>query len=314
MNLTLRNYQNEEDFWRIRAFLRKVFVLNEFKELSWPAARLDYWRWHVRRIIEQAPLSSCVFLWETLEGEIGAVINPEGNGEACLQVHPEFQSAELIDSMVRTAQDHLYGTTPEGKKRLIVWAHEGDAERQSVLKGCGFEKKEDFTWQERQRQRGLDQPLPEFPLAEGYTVRPLGGPEEIPSRSWASWRAFHPDSPDEDYQGWDWYHPNIQCQPMYRRDLDIVAIAPDGSVAAFTTLWYDDVTRWGYFEPVGTVPEHQKKGLGKAVIVDAMRRMKAMGGMSVGVSGYSVPANKLYASVFSTECLVVAPWIKEWQG
>ena len=84
---------------------------------------------------------------------------------------------------------------------------------------------------------------------------------ELPSRSWASWRAFHSDDPDEKYDGdWSWYQ-NIQAAPLYRRDLDLVAIAPSGEVAAFTTTWYDDVTHSGYFEPVGTMPEHQRCGL-----------------------------------------------------
>ncbi len=41
-----------------------------------------------------------------------------------------------------------------------------------------------------------------------------------------------------------------------RRDLDLVAIAPDGAVAAFCTIWFDDVTRSAYYEPVATVPTH----------------------------------------------------------
>ena len=56
-------------------------------------------------------------------------------------------------------------------------------------------------------------------------------------------------------------YQNIQSAPLYRRDLDLVAIAPDGEIAAFTIIWYDDVTRCGYFEPVGTTPEQQRQGL-----------------------------------------------------
>jgi len=46
MQLTMRVYQTEEDYCRIRAFLREVFLLNDRRELSWHVARLDYWRWH----------------------------------------------------------------------------------------------------------------------------------------------------------------------------------------------------------------------------------------------------------------------------
>jgi hypothetical protein len=101
-------------------------------------------------------------------------------------------------------------------------------------------------------------------------VRALGEVEELPARSWASWRAFHPDEPDERYQGWEWYH-NIQRIPLYRRDLDVVAVAPNGEIASFCTVWFDDVTRTGVFEPVGTAPEHQRRGLGKAVMCEGLQ-------------------------------------------
>jgi hypothetical protein len=42
MNLMLRKYQTEEDFQRIREFLRDVFMRNDHRMLSWPVARLDY--------------------------------------------------------------------------------------------------------------------------------------------------------------------------------------------------------------------------------------------------------------------------------
>ncbi|MGD2028012.1 MAG: GNAT family N-acetyltransferase [Anaerolineales bacterium] len=314
MRLRKRNFQFEEDYWRLRTFLRDVTLRNDLQQLSWCAARLDYWRWHVAPITDQKQDEAAIFLWETPGGEIAAALNPEDKGEAFLQIHPDHQSPKLLDAMIESAEAHLYRTTEENKKRLVVWAHEHDSVREAVLAERGFQKLENPDWQERQRQRWLEQPLPGVKPAEGYTIRSLGGAEEIPSRSWASWRAFHPDSPDEDYQGWDWYPVNIQTQPMYRRDLDIVAIAPDGEVAAFTTLWYDDVTRCGYFEPVGTVPELQRKGLGKAVMVEGMRRIKEMGALAVSVSGFSVPANKLYAAVVSEDCLVNIPWVKEWEG
>ena len=99
---------------------------------------------------------------------------------------------------------------------------------------------------------------------------------------------------------------NIQQEPLYRRDLDIVAIAPDGEVAAFCTFWYDDVTRSAYIEPVGTRPAHQKKGLGKAVITEGLRRLKAMGGLAASVHGFSVPANKLYNAAVSPDCILAS--------
>jgi mycothiol synthase len=35
MQLTMRVYQTEDDYWRIREFLRQVLLLNGRRELSW---------------------------------------------------------------------------------------------------------------------------------------------------------------------------------------------------------------------------------------------------------------------------------------
>jgi hypothetical protein len=47
MRLTMRTYETEDDYWRIRDFLRAVFLLNGRRDLSRQAYRFNYWRWHV---------------------------------------------------------------------------------------------------------------------------------------------------------------------------------------------------------------------------------------------------------------------------
>jgi mycothiol synthase len=148
-------------------------------------------------------------------------------------------------------------------------------------------------------------------LPKGYTLRALGDAAELPARSWVSWKAFHPDEPDEAYDGWTWY-PNVQRAPLYRRDLDLVAVAPNGELASFCTVWFDDVTRTGAFEPVGTAPAHQRRGLGKAVMVEGLRRLQRMGATLVTVGSYETAAHALYASVGFTEVDLCTPWLKEW--
>ena len=63
MKLTLRTYQFEDDYWRIRNFLREVFMLNDRRMLSWPVARLDYWRWHGIMNLKDGTLEiECVYM------------------------------------------------------------------------------------------------------------------------------------------------------------------------------------------------------------------------------------------------------------
>jgi GNAT superfamily N-acetyltransferase len=155
--------------------------------------------------------------------------------------------------------------------------------------------------------------IPETPVAEEITVRALGDVDELPARSWFGWKAFQPDEPEENYAalGWEWYL-DIQRCPLYRRDLDIVAVAPNGDIASFCGVWYDDVTRSAYFEPVGTYPPYQRRGLAKAVMYEGLRRVKRMGATVAFVGGYSPEGNALYTSVMGREYALSERWVKEW--
>jgi ribosomal protein S18 acetylase RimI-like enzyme len=307
MKPIMRRYGDEEDYWRIRGFLREVMLLNGRRERSWHVCRFDYWRWHGVENLGHGRLEEDVFIWEKSDGEIAAVLNREGPGNAFLQVHPGTRTSELEEKMIAVAEEHLAHPDREGRLRLAVWADEDDELRRSILRRRGYAVS---GAPEYKRRRELSAPIPEAPVAEGYEVRPLGGVEELNSRSYASWTSFHPDAPDEEYEGWGWYL-NIQRAPLYRRDLDVVAIAPGGEVASFCTIWFDDVTRTAYFEPVGTASAHQRRGLARAVMCEGLRRLKRVGGTRAFVGSYVPAAHALYASVGFREYDLFEPWVKQ---
>jgi mycothiol synthase len=305
MKLMQRKYRCDDDYWAVRQFLREVFLRNERRELSWPLYRWDYWRWHVNANIFRFSLAAAVFLWETAEGRLAAVLHPDGPGEAFPEVHPAFRSAGLEVAMLSVAETQFATTLADGSQRLVLWAHEGDALRRDLLARRGYVRQ---GAPEYQRRRAMDQPIPDFRPAEGYTIRSLGDEGELPARSWVSWRAFHPDEPDDKYEGWEWYR-NVQRAPLYCRDLDLVAVAPDGELAAFCTVWFDDMTRTAAFEPVGTHPAHRRKGLSKTLLAEGLRRVERLGATLATVGSYSEAAGALYASVGFTAYELSEPWV-----
>ncbi|HSL44783.1 MAG TPA: GNAT family N-acetyltransferase [Anaerolineales bacterium] len=308
MKPTMRNYQNEEDYWCIREFLREVSLLNHRHDFAWSLLRWDYWRWHGNENIFHYRLEDVITLWEA-KGQIAAMLNPEALGEAFFQVHPSCHSAELFCEMLDIAEQKLPELKEDGKKELIAWVNAEDAVFKDILTRQGYTRSKFKA--EHMRRRSFTQPVPDCVPPVGYTVRALGDESELPARSWLSWKAFHPDEPDEKYQGWEWYK-NIQRVPLYRRDLDIVAVAADGELAAFCTVWFDDITRTAVFEPVGTHPDHQKRGLGKAVMSEGLRRAQRLGATLATVSSYSPGAHALYDSMGFTEVDLLEPWIREW--
>lgn len=309
MKMSYRPYQTEDDFWRMRDFLRRVYLLNGRRERSWHVCRLDYARWHTLINIAHLTLADVVTLWED-DGQLVAFVMPDGGrGEAHLCVDPTRQTPALEEEMLDLAEEQLAEIQDGGARRLVVWSPEVDTLRRQMLVRRGYARDD---WPEHQWHRDLAAPIPDAPPAAGYTIRPLGDGLELLERCYASGLGFHEgdirvavDNRDDP----TWYR-NIQTAPLYRRDLDLVAVAADGAIAAFCTIWFDDVTRSAYFEPVATVPAHQRRGLGRALLTEGLRRLQRMGAVVAGVGGYSAGANALYRSVMGDDHDLYEPWVK----
>lgn len=310
MKPILRPYQTEEDYWRMREFLRQVFILNNRRERSWHVARLDYARWHTCLNCAKVRLEEVAFLWET-EGQIIAFLMPDGGrGEAHLCVHPDLRTRDLEEEMLTVAEERLAAIQPDGSTELVIWSPEQDIQRRDLLIQRGYRKGDT---PEHQWRRQLDAPIEVVPATPGYTIRSLGDGLELLERCYASGLGFHEGDITvavDNRNDPTWYR-NIQTAPLYRRDLDLVAIAPDGAIAAFCTIWFDDVTRSAYFEPVATVPDYQRRGLGKAIMTEGLRRLQRMGATTAFVGGYSNQANALYRSVMGSDFELSEPWVME---
>jgi mycothiol synthase len=310
MQLTMQPYQNEDDYWRIRNFLREIFLLNNGSiEQDSHVALLDHWRWHyILTCQETAPVAQVTTIWETESGQIAAVLHPICHDEVRLHVHPHFYTPALDEEMIACAEAHLSDWFKDGKRILYVEVFAEEIQRQKILSRRGFEQRPSrfCYW-----QRDLEVPIPDMVVPPGYTIRSMGADDELPARSWASWRAFHAEEPDENYDGdFSWYR-NIQSAPLYRRDLDIVAATPDGKIGAFSTIFYDDYTRSAVIVLEGAAAEHLQRGLEQAITVEGLRRLRSLGCTRVFSIASDETTNSLYRSLMQT-CRAAYPWVKIW--
>ena len=72
MKISFRPYQTEDDYWRMREFLRHIFILNQRLERSWHVARLDYARWQSCLNCARVGLEEVATLWES-DGQLVAI-------------------------------------------------------------------------------------------------------------------------------------------------------------------------------------------------------------------------------------------------
>ena len=308
MRYTLKAFQDEQDYWRLRAFLREVFLLNGRRERGWQPYRFDYWRWHIVANCHESTIHNRVYWWENAQGEIVAAIHSEGQRDAWLEVHPSVRDIAFEEEMIRTAMEKLAQEQDNGGHTLVMWVDRQEALRCETLSRLGFSPTGRL---ERQRYADLTAEIAPVPAPAGYTIRSLGDVDELPSRSWASWTAFHPNEPDSVYGGWEWYR-GVQRAPLYRRDLDIVAATPDGEIVSFCTGWFDDATRTCGVEPVGTDKYHHRRGLATAVVTEALRRAQRLGATLATIGSWNDVTDHLYGKLGFAVGEEMELWEKKW--
>jgi ribosomal protein S18 acetylase RimI-like enzyme len=67
-------------------------------------------------------------------------------------------------------------------------------------------------------------------------------------------------------------------------------------------LTFEPTNRSGVFEPVCTHPDHQRRGLARALMLEGMRRLRDLGTLTACVdTGDMEPANALYRVCGFTE-------------
>lgn len=232
------------------------------------------------------------FLWERAGQVIGWTLIAYG----ALDVYPapSLRGTSEAAEMYVWAEERLAEFTREegGKKIETIWVGERDAWLIGHLEGRGFVRDgDDFIY----NACSLDRDIPEPVLPPGYAVRGMGGASEAPSRARASYGAFQSK---KDWEPYLQNYRNFTQAPIYDPELDVVAVTPDGEIAAFAICWLDPVNGAGHFEPVGTHPDYQRKGLGRAILYEGMRRMKARGmrTASVCVDGDNSAGVGVYAA------------------
>jgi len=91
----------------------------------------------------------------------------------------------------------------------------------------------------------------------------------------------------------------IRNTSEYDPSLDLVAIAPDETVAANCICSVNETNKVGNTDPIMTHPRFQRLGLARALLLAGLKLLKERGMISahLGTSGNNVPMRKTAGSV-----------------
>lgn len=116
-------------------------------------------------------------------------------------------------------------------------------------------------------------PIPEPSLPDGWVIRPVAGEHEADNRRRASHAAFKSTMDESAHHQ---RYLRFMRSPVYDAERDLVAITPDGRIASFI-IWWPDSAGIAQIEPFGTHPDFQRRGVGRALMYHALRRMREEG-------------------------------------
>jgi mycothiol synthase len=284
MGTTSRMYHGEAD---LHAMVRLVAQTSDPTRAA--SIHVGDVLWGMYQITEFEP-STSVRLWEDAEqGELVGFAWTDRHGELMVYVAPRLAGA-LEAQMVDWAERHLRTLPDGGEAPLGVQALASDAPLIAVLEARGY-RREDFAYVYMRQE--IDRPLPTPAPPDGWTVRSVGGEDEWEERVNIHREVWHPSRMTlEAYR-------RMQGVAGYAHELDLVAVSPEGTFGSYCIVWHDPVTQIGEFEPVGTRQECRRRGLGKAVLLEGLHRLRARGARTAIV--YAVADNEaavqLYESV-----------------
>ncbi len=303
VGVTNRPLRGEADAMRLRQLLIDSYGIMG-REFNWETRRWEGNYWCTTDSERADPAwGAHTHIWETAEGAIIGAVIPDGPGDIALQIHPHYR--DLEDDMLDWAEQHLAERKADGQRELMAWAFDWDAARQSRLTSRGYVACSDRFWENR--RRAVNEAVADVQVADGYMIRSVQATEADVQR-WVNCsnatfgQSFLPA-----------LHRNFQLySPSHDYDLHIIAEAPDGTFAAFAGLTVEATNRYATFEPVGTHPNHRRKGLAQAVMFEGLRRLQALGTADVVyVANWgTADAGKFYAAVGLEHYATTTGWRK----
>jgi mycothiol synthase len=202
-----------------------------------------------------------------------------------MRVHPSASDSglarEITERLVAIARHHetLPDTKRVGRVRLRSYTYEKQAPVTQAWEQIGM-KQVRQAWT---MLRDLDMPIGEATPPAGVKLRTYKHPEDNRGSLLALNRAFadYFDSPPLSQERWD----QEMAGPYTRPDLSWLAEAEENpdEIVGFCICWIDESENAlrgaleGWIEGIGTVPEWRNKGVGRSLLLNALRSLKSAG-------------------------------------
>jgi ribosomal protein S18 acetylase RimI-like enzyme len=295
MSIIFRHYKSLKDYQAVNDFLIACHRPKN-DDGNWLQPAWEYMFAHP--YLDRTSLGK-IGIWEEHGAIVGVAHYESRLGEAFFEFHPNHRhlSVEMLDY----AERNLAGTSQNGQKILHAFINDMDGEFTSLVKERGYDKNDEES--RVMCQFVLPNPFPPIRLPNGFGLTSLA--EEC---DWAKvhrviWRGFNhegePPAGDKALQE----RRMLFDTPTAQRDLKIAVRAPNGNFVAFCGMFHESKNHFAYVEPVATDPDYRHMGLGKAAVLEGIRRCGLLGA-TVAYVGNDLPIYRAigFKNLYISQC------------
>jgi GNAT superfamily N-acetyltransferase len=277
----IRNYNDipgySPDFLRVCDFLIRI---NKEKVIT-PNYLWARWVWQFGPYMSMENLSH-IGIAEDAERIVGLATYENDIGEAFFCIDEEYN--HLKPQLIDYAMQNL-----NYDSKISIVLPDGDLEYQQTAVSKGF-----IPTTQKAPIAIIDINNPSYALPDGYRIISFNDQEFDVERYYnAIWRGFNNQRQRNEKEiasmkkreGFDAPHLNL--------NLRILVVAPNGDYASHCGMWYLPDSDYAYVEPVFTLPEYRKMGLGKAAVLEGVKRCGELGAKCA----YVLSSQQFYYSI-----------------
>ena len=259
MTRTSRLASSQADLLKMRHFVAKVQSQLGTTPAHWHVGDVSWW-WFQNNFHH----SNYFQLWKDAAGELQAIACLwKGSDESWLFtpcVASDGAGCEDVFAWARQQQ-----TSAKLRPHLELQALVGDVVTPR-LSAQGYRQTDSASFLlVRDLSNAIEQPT----LPSGVSLTAIVGEDQFVERIALQQEEWHPITVES--------YRDLRGTPGYDAALDLVAAMPDGTFAAYAIAWLDEVNGIGMFDPVATRQAYRRQGLGRAVLLEACRRLQSKG-------------------------------------
>jgi len=267
------------------------------KPHNWFFSRLENWK-YASPEKPRTYFMSNVRLWRNETGElIGFCISESGKNSIHLQIHPDYR---FVEADMLSWVEHSWAGD---RDHIKTYAEPYDTGRQKLLAQLGYEDMGDNGYM---RKYDLSRPYRAVDLPQGFRIETLADNGNYSKHIAVESKAFNSAHINQ-----EWFDGKSSA-PSYSFDLDFCVVSPQSEHVAFCLAWIDPDNQVAEIDPVGTHPDHRRRGFAKAVVSACFRELRVRGVRYAYIGSGPEPyiSNRLYESLHPVEKYQENRWVK----